>query len=86
MIKSLFHVKNVGNNIQSTCLKCTYGLYGQNYRVATLFTFGLNVSEIIIPSLKSIGHYDMPKLKDKNRLVLIIELLRLLNGTKLEKD
>ena len=30
-----------------TCLKWTYGLFGKNYRVATLFTFCLTEFEII---------------------------------------
>ena len=38
-------------------LNCTYGLYGQNYRVATLSTFYLTVTGIIIPGFKSIGHF-----------------------------
>ncbi len=38
-------------------INMTYGLFGQNYRVATLSTFYLTVSGIIIPSLQMIGHF-----------------------------
>ncbi len=34
-----------------------YGLYGHNYRVATLFTFHLTKSGIIMTSLKSIAQF-----------------------------
>ncbi len=38
---------------KSTCLKWKLGLFGHNYRVATLFIFYPTVSEII--KLKSLG-------------------------------
>ena len=44
---------------QSTYLELTYGLFGHNYRVTTLLhsTLYFTVLGIIIPSLKSIGHF-----------------------------
>ena len=54
MIRQLFHVKNVCKNVKiQHVLNWTYGLLGQNFRVATLSTFYLTVLKIIIPSLKS---------------------------------
>ena len=38
-------------------LNWTYGLFGQNYRVAWFSTFYLTVSEVIMPNLKSLGQY-----------------------------
>ena len=38
-------------------LNWMYGLFGKNYRVATLSTFSLTVTGIIIPSLKVIGQF-----------------------------
>ncbi len=38
-------------------LNGTYGLFGQNYGVATLSTFCLTVSGITVPSLKIIGQF-----------------------------
>ena len=46
---------NITKCQKSTCLKWTYGLFGYNYRVATLSTLYQTVLDIIIPSLKSIG-------------------------------
>ena len=57
-IGQLFHVKNVCKNVKNQhVLNWTYGLLGKNYRVATLSTFYLTVSGIIIPSLKVIGQF-----------------------------
>ena len=57
-IKQLFNVKNVCKNVKNQhVINWTYGLFGKNYRVATLFTFSLTVSGIIIPSLKVIGQF-----------------------------
>ncbi len=39
------------------CLKWTYGLFGENYIVATLTILYLTVLGIIIPSLISIGQF-----------------------------
>ena len=50
--------KNVCKNVKNHhVLNWTYGLFGKNYRVATLSTFSLTVSGIIIPSLKVIGQF-----------------------------
>ena len=68
-------------------------LFGQNYRIAKVSTFYLTVSEIIIPSLKVRGQFVYaliielkgPKSSCLNGhddvSVLIIELLRFLQGT-----
>ncbi len=54
--KQLFHVKNHMYVKMSKIneFKCTYGLFGHNYRVAALY---LTVLGMIIPSLKSIGQF-----------------------------
>ncbi len=49
--------------------KVEFGLFGHNYRVAALSTLYLTVLGIILPSLKSIGQFDIPNLinqKGKN--------------------
>ena len=57
-IRQLFHEKNVSKISKNKhVLNWTYGLFGQNYRVATLSSFYLTVSGIIIPSLKSIKQF-----------------------------
>ncbi len=57
-IKHLFIVKTVYKNVKNKhVLNWTYELFGRNYRVATLSTFSLTVSGIIIPSLKVIGQF-----------------------------
>ena len=57
-IKKLFHVKNVCKISKSKqVLNWMYGLFRQNYRVATLSTFILTVSGIIILSLKIVGQF-----------------------------
>ncbi len=57
--------KNVCKYVKNQyVLNWTYGLFGQNYRVATLSTFYPTVSAIIIPSLKIIGQFNMPKFKN----------------------
>ena len=45
--------------------KLTYGLFGHNYRVAALSTLYPTVLVFTIPSLKSIGQFDIPKLINK---------------------
>ncbi len=49
----LFHVKMSKINK----FKWMYGLFGHNYRVASLSTLYLTVLGITIPSLKSIGQF-----------------------------
>ncbi len=59
------YIKNVCKNVKNVCknvknehvLKRTYGLFGQNFTVATLSTFYLTVSRNIIPILKIIGQF-----------------------------
>ena len=53
--KQLFHVKNHMYVKMSKIneFKCTYGLFGHNYRVAALSKLYLTVLWIIIPSLES---------------------------------
>ena len=41
----------------STWFKWTYGQYGNDYRVATLYEFYLTIIGIIMQSLKSIGQF-----------------------------
>ena len=41
--------------------KLTYGLFGHNYRVAALSTLYLTVIGIIMPILKSIDNFDIPR-------------------------
>ena len=53
----LFHVKNEYNMSKINKFKWTFGLFGQNYRVATLSKMYLTVLGIIIQSLKSIGQF-----------------------------
>ncbi len=56
--KQLFHVKKVCKNVKNqNVLNCTDELFIEYYRVATLSTFSLTVSGIIIPSLKDIGQF-----------------------------
>ncbi len=43
--------------LKSTCLKWTYGIFGNNHRDSTLPTLYLTVSVIIIPSLKKKGQF-----------------------------
>ena len=76
--------------------KMDAGLFGHNYRVATLSTLYLTVLGIIITSLKSIRQFCVPILiKQKIAMlkidlltspVLIIELLRYLQETQLLKE
>ncbi len=57
-IKQLFNEKNVCKNVKNQhVLYWTYGLFGENYRVATPSTFSQTVSGIILPSLKVIGQF-----------------------------
>ena len=63
-IRQIFHVNNVK---KSTCLKWTYGLFGNNYQIATLSTLYLTVSR----TYRFESDFDMTKLinqKDKNSL------------------
>ena len=48
--------------------KLKYGLSCNNYRVATLPKLYLTVKGIIMPSLKSLGQFNIPKLTIKGIL------------------
>ncbi len=54
-IVSCKHYKYVPKSKIITSLKWNYRLFGKNDRVATLFTFYLTSSDIIMPNLKLIG-------------------------------
>ncbi len=56
----------------STFLK---GLFGNNYRVAEFSALYLTVLGIIISSLKSIGQFDIPKLKKQKIVMLEMDIL-----------
>ena len=50
----MYHLNNF---ISWYVLNWMYGLFGKNYRVASLSLFSLTVSGIMIPSLKVLGQF-----------------------------